>query len=48
MKLFSTSSLLIPIKLKMITTIVKVKIVLWLFKEIFAKKEIDRSETEDG
>ena len=33
MKLFSTSSLLIPIKLKMITTIVKVKIVLWLFKE---------------
>ena len=40
MKLFSTSSLLIPIKLRMITTIVRVKIVLWLFRESCAKKEV--------
>ena len=33
MKLFSTSNLLIPIKLRRITIIVKVKIVFWLFKE---------------
>ena len=40
MKLFSTSSLLIPIKLRTIIIIVKIKIVLWLFKETHPNKKI--------
>jgi len=40
MKLFSTSSLLIPIKLKIITMPVTPKIVFLLFKERWPKKVV--------